>query len=89
MYLIFIGSSKGLTTQMKDNSLLSLALMSIFVAIISAALGLVVAFPVMWLWNAFIPAIFGLKTITWFQALCLYVLCSILFKSHSSSSSSK
>lgn len=74
---------------MKDNSFLTTAMVGIIVAIISAALGLVVAFPVMWLWNAVIPAIFGLPTITWLQALCLYVLCSTLFKSHSSSSNSK
>lgn len=71
---------------MKDNSLISIAMMSILVAIISAALGLVVAFPVMVLWNGVMPAVFGLKSITWLQALCIYVLCSILFKPHGSSS---
>lgn len=62
---------------------------SVLFAIVSAALGLIIAFPVMWLWNAVIPSIFGLKTITWIEALCLYTLGSVLFKSPSSSSSSK
>jgi hypothetical protein len=52
-----------------------------------AALGLVIAFPVMILWNWLVPAIFGLKTITFFEAFGLYALCAILFQSSSSSSS--
>lgn len=69
--------------------ILKWTLIGIIAALISAALGLIVAFPVMWLWNAFFPVLFGFKAITWNQALCLYVLCSILFKSHGSSSSDK
>jgi type IV secretory pathway VirB2 component (pilin) len=51
-----------------------------------AALGLVIAFPVMILWNWLIPAIFGLKTITFLEAFGLYGLCAILFQSSISSS---
>lgn len=51
-----------------------------------AALGLLIAFPVMFLWNWLIPEIFGLKTITFFEAFGLYTLCAILFQSSSSSS---
>jgi hypothetical protein len=51
-----------------------------------AALGLLIAFPVMFLWNWLIPAIFGLKTITFFEAFGLYALCAILFQPSSSSS---
>jgi hypothetical protein len=68
-------------------NIISWAIGAIIISLISAALGLLVAFPVMWLWNAFFPAVFGFKAITWTQALCLYVLCSILIKSHGSSSS--
>lgn len=35
---------------------------------------------VMLLWNWLMPAIFGLKTLTYWQAWGLLVLCSILFK---------
>ena len=50
---------------------------------------LVMALPAMWLWNWLMPAIFGLTEITFWQAWGLLFLCSLLFKSHSSSSSSK
>lgn len=38
--------------------------------------------PVMLLWDAVIPAIFGLPEITWLQAWGLSLLCGLLFKSH-------
>ena len=40
-----------------------------------------IALPVMWLWDYVMPALFGLKEITFLQALCLSFLCSLLFKS--------
>lgn len=46
-------------------------------------------FPLMFLWNVLMPELFGLKTIGFWQAVGLNVLCSILFKGSSSSSSSK
>ncbi|MGL5720107.1 MAG: hypothetical protein ACRCYP_04880, partial [Alphaproteobacteria bacterium] len=45
------------------------------------------ALPVMFLWNWLMPSIFGLKAISFFQSLGLCVLCSLLFRSSSSSSS--
>ena len=41
--------------------------------------GVVGSLAVMLLWNALIPAIFGLGTITWLQALGLLALSKILF----------
>ena len=38
--------------------------------------------PVMWIWDSFMPDIFGLNTITWLQAWGLSLLCGMLFKSH-------
>lgn len=38
--------------------------------------------PVMLLWDAVIPKIFGLPEITWLQAWGLSLLCGLLFKSH-------
>lgn len=43
--------------------------------------------PVFYLWNWLMPAIFGLKTITFWQAVGLTFLCSFLFKSTISSES--
>ena len=40
--------------------------------------------PVMLLWDWLMPGIFGLRTITWFEAWGLLFLCGILFKSHNS-----
>lgn len=59
------------------------------VIVLGIALGiaLLISLPVMWLWNGLLPSLFGFKTVTWTQALGLSVLCSLLFKSSSSSSS--
>lgn len=43
--------------------------------------GLLFSLPVMWLWNAaLVPAIPGIKTIGWFQAWGILILCGFLFK---------
>jgi hypothetical protein len=49
-------------------------------------LSLIMALPTMWLWDWLMPELFGLKTITLFQAWGLNFLCGMLFKSHTSSS---
>lgn len=48
------------------------------VAIVLVAIT-VLSFVVMQLWNWVMPAVFGLRTITWLQALGLLVLGKILF----------
>lgn len=50
----------------------------IIIAMITA---LLLGFVVMWLWNWLMPDIFGLTTITFWQAWGLLVLSHILFKS--------
>ena len=57
------------------------------IVVIIAFIALLVSIPVWLLWNWLMPAIFGLKTISWLQALGLAVLCGLLFKSSNSSSS--
>ena len=49
--------------------------------------GVLVAFPTMWLWNWLMPEIFGLTTISAFQAFGLYLLAGFLVRSTSSKSS--
>jgi hypothetical protein len=44
-------------------------------------IALLLAFPVMWLWNWLMPVIFGLIKITFWQALGLNLLTGFLFKS--------
>lgn len=47
-----------------------------YIIVASALLGL----PLMWLWDWLMPTLFGLPTITFWQACGLNFLCSILFK---------
>lgn len=60
----------------------NLAMLAVLLAFL---LSLVLALPVMWLWDWLMPELFGLKQITLFQAWGLSLLCSLLFKSHTSS----
>ena len=50
------------------------------------AIALIMALPVMWLWNSTIPQLFKLQEIDFGQALRLSLLCSFLFKSSNSTS---
>jgi len=62
----------------------------IVLGLVAAAvfLSLLLGLPVMWLWNSTVPEIFGLGTIGFWQAVRLNILCAILFKGASASSSS-
>ena len=56
-------------------------LVAMLLAAAVAAVGsLFISIPVMWLWNAVLPAIVGVHPLTWLQALCLSILCALLFK---------
>lgn len=62
-----------------------------FVIILSAVSVIVVitlffTLPTFWLWNWLMPIIFGLPQLTFWQALGVTLLSSIIFKSSSSSS---
>ena len=41
---------------------------------------LILGYPMMWLWNWLMPEIFGLSEITFWQAIGLNILCTILFR---------
>jgi hypothetical protein len=47
-------------------------------------MALLLALPVMWLWDWLMPTIFNLKEITLLQAWGLNFLCGLLFKNHTS-----
>ena len=53
--------------------------------IIIAAISLFAAIPIYYLWNWLMPAIFSIKSITFWQAWGINFLAGILFKSTSSS----
>ena len=50
---------------------------------------LILAYPTMLLWNGLMPEIFGLPPISFFQALGLLALSTLLFRDGSSTSKSK
>lgn len=58
---------------------------AIYAAFQIVIISLLMGFPVMWLWNALLPEIFGVKHIGFWQALGLNLLCGFLFKGSSSS----
>lgn len=49
------------------------------VALIIAAIAFALALALLFLWNWLMPAVFGLKAITYWQALGLLIMCWILF----------
>ena len=51
------------------------------IMILAAGLGLLLAFPIKWTWNATMPEIFSLIEITWGQAWCLNFLAGLLIQS--------
>lgn len=54
----------------------------LLVIVIMILWAFVMALPVMWLWNWIMPMLFGLKTLTWVEALGVNLLCGFLFKSY-------
>ena len=67
----------------------TLAILAIFGVVgIGIAISLLLALPVMLLWNWLMPELFGLSAIGFWQAAGLMLLSSFLFKASSSSSSS-
>ena len=53
-----------------------------FVSLVAGvALSFLIALPLMLLWNGLVPEIFGLKTISYWDAFGLYLLSNLLFKS--------
>ena len=71
---------------MNTDGMVKWIVLGLLAAILAAALGLVMAFPIMWLWNGFFPVVLGTKSINWTQALYLYVLCRVLLITSSNSS---
>ncbi|MFZ5517423.1 MAG: hypothetical protein ACOY90_12330 [Candidatus Zhuqueibacterota bacterium] len=65
----------------KTKSIFAIIGMVILGVIFAAGMALLFGFIVMWLWNWLMPDIFGLTTITFWQAWGLIVLAHILFKS--------
>jgi hypothetical protein len=52
-----------------------------------AGLGVLFGFVILWLWNWLMPMLFGLREITYWQAIGIFLLAKILFGSIGSSNS--
>jgi len=57
------------------------AIAAVGVIIAVAGLGLLLAFPIKWTWNAVMPYLFGWPVLTWGKAWCLNFLTGCLIKS--------
>ena len=53
----------------------------------AVGIGFLLGLGVMYLWNWLMPVIFGLPEIDYWQAVGLFILCHLLFKSHSAHAS--
>ena len=66
--------------------ILELLIIVIGTAVVIAFMySILIAFPVMWLWNYLMPNLFALPVISFWQAFAMALLTSFLFKSSSSS----
>lgn len=53
-------------------------------------MGIFLAWPIQWLWNhALVGAVNGVNPIGFWQAYCIYILSTLLFRSSTTSSSKK
>jgi hypothetical protein len=67
---------------MKGTKILKIAGWVLLGLCAAAALGLLLGLVVMWLWNWLMPVLFGLPEIGYWQAVGIFILCHLLFKSH-------
>jgi hypothetical protein len=70
------------------NKLIAAVIGVIGVIALAIVLSLLLAWPVMWLWNnCLVGAVDGVHPVGFWQALGLMILCSFLFKSSSTTKS--
>ena len=62
-------------------------LYTVIVFLTALAFGLLLVFPIMWLWNYLMPMVFGLPKLTYWQTYGLYVLINMFVPNYSSTSS--
>lgn len=57
--------------------------------ILIGVLALLMAYPTMWAWNYVMPYLFGLKTLSFWQAFSINFLANMLFKSSNTNNCKK
>lgn len=75
--------------KMRGKNPATIAAMIVFGIIAGTGLAILFGFVIMWLWNALMPDIFGLTTLTYWQAVGLFILAKIIFGGFGGNSSSK
>ncbi len=66
------------THKMRNKSPLEIVGMVIFGVVAITGLAILFGFVIMWLWNWLMPEIFGLTTLTYWQAVGLFILLKFL-----------
>jgi hypothetical protein len=66
------------THKMRNRSPIEIVGIIIFGAIAISGLAILFGFIIMWLWNWLMPEIFGLATLTYWQAVGIFILLKIL-----------
>lgn len=66
------------THKMRNKSPLEIVGMVIFGIIAITGLAILFGFVIMWLWNWLMPQVFGLTTLTYWQAVGLFILLKLL-----------
>lgn len=61
------------------NKLVELSISCGIIASLWATIAVIIGFPIKWLWNWIMPSIFGLPEISFWMALGIALLISILF----------
>ena len=56
---------------------------AVVVAVVLLVVGVLYAFPVMWIWNWMMPELFALPALSFWQAFWGTFLCGLLFKNTS------
>lgn len=77
------------THKMRNKSPIEIIGIIIFGAIAISGLAILFGFIIMWLWNWLMPDIFGLTTLTYWQAVGIFILLKILLGGCGSSGSGK
>lgn len=74
---------QGQLTVLKENlvnKILIVLLAAVSMLLVVSVFALIAAFPTMFLWNWLMPELFGIKAVTFWQALGINLLTGILFK---------
>ncbi len=77
------------THKFRGRSPIEKVVIVIFFALFFLALAILFGFVIMWLWNWLMPEIFGLTTLTYWQAVGVFILAKILLGGFGGDSSKK